>query len=590
MENFRENIKKGFMPLPTDVSFGGVVKDYFFDTSNTITNAQPCTDLFCPVYNVGISPDPLLVQAFSENANRDLYVGVGLDSGLKESDVVRPPLNLVLIMDISGSMDAPFDTYYYDSLGNQKNLTAEQTNMLKLDVAKDVLNGVLGELKPEDKVSIVSFSDFACTALPLTPVSQLNIPALQNNIKDDVVTVGGTNIEDGLQNGSSILQNCPECLSPGLSGVENRLMLITDAQPNTGDVSTGGFLDILQTAADKNIFTTVIGVGLDFNTELIENITKVKGSLYFSVHEPGEFKRRLVDDFDYAVNPLVFDLELSVDPNSLVPTNNGTSDSSSWQILQIYGTPNPNDTAYAALGQAGNTTISSITTLFPSPKTEEGIKGGVVLLRMGYTNSTLQGEAPPLTLDVSYTDRNGTRFTSNRDVDVPSRSPGNDQIFSSSGTRKAVLLARYTDIVRNWLIDEWRRIGGYANKTVVIPGALCGVFPDEYCKSVDAATTYDVQSAGNGCIIDNFLVPDACILPTPVLLQVQLGQWERQSEKLRISNESRVALNEFLPYFKAEVAALNDPELQQEIDILELILAAPESVGQAAPGNEPSAE
>ena len=44
------------------------------------------------------------------------------------------------------------------------------------------------------------------------------------------------------------------------------------------------------------------GVGLDFNTQLVEAIGKVKGANYYSVHSPGEFRRRLVDDFDYAVS------------------------------------------------------------------------------------------------------------------------------------------------------------------------------------------------------------------------------------------------------------------------------------------------
>lgn len=43
------------------------------------------------------------------------------------------------------------------------------------------------------------------------------------------------------------------------------------------------------------------GVGLDFNTELVEGISKVRGANYFSVHSPGEFRRRLTDEFDYAV-------------------------------------------------------------------------------------------------------------------------------------------------------------------------------------------------------------------------------------------------------------------------------------------------
>ena len=38
--NFRENIKQGFLPLPTDVTFGGLSKDYYFDTSPGC--AAPC--------------------------------------------------------------------------------------------------------------------------------------------------------------------------------------------------------------------------------------------------------------------------------------------------------------------------------------------------------------------------------------------------------------------------------------------------------------------------------------------------------------------------------------------------------------------
>ena len=43
------------------------------------------------------------------------------------------------------------------------------------------------------------------------------------------------------------------------------------------------------------------GVGLDFNSELAESISKVRGANYYSVHRPGEFRRRLTDEFDFAV-------------------------------------------------------------------------------------------------------------------------------------------------------------------------------------------------------------------------------------------------------------------------------------------------
>jgi Ca-activated chloride channel family protein len=129
-------------------------------------------------------------------------------------------------------------------------------------------------------------------------------------------------------------------------------------------------------------------------------------------------------------SPLVFDLNLAVDPGSLGPDG--------WKVLHVYGSPNPNDTALnsngtvtqvqrastsgsttaapACLRGCGNQVLSpslsapdpslQVNTLFPAPKTEEGIKGGVVLLRM---RPPTAGNAP-LQLTVTYTDRAGQTF------------------------------------------------------------------------------------------------------------------------------------------------------------------------------------
>ncbi len=50
--------------------------------------------------------------------------------------------------------------------------------------------------------------------------------------------------------------------------------------------------------------------------------------------------------------------------------------------------------------------MPQVNTLFPSPKTEEGIKGGVVLLRMRPPTTGNR----PLQLTVTYTDREGKQF------------------------------------------------------------------------------------------------------------------------------------------------------------------------------------
>lgn len=52
--------------------------------------------------------------------------------------------------------------------------------------------------------------------------------------------------------------------------VENRIVLVTDAQPNMGDLNTTTLLKRLQDNAGRGVSTTIVGVGLDFNTELTE--------------------------------------------------------------------------------------------------------------------------------------------------------------------------------------------------------------------------------------------------------------------------------------------------------------------------------
>ncbi|EFN50705.1 hypothetical protein CHLNCDRAFT_28788, partial [Chlorella variabilis] len=334
VENFRENVKQGYLPLPTDVTFEGIAKDYYFDT--TSNTSQPCTELFCPIYSLAAAPDPL------RNASAARRRSLLQAASLQASDFRRPRLNLVLLLDVSGSMGESFMSYYYDAAGTQQNLTAEELNTTKIDVAKEVLSGVLDLLAPNDSVAIVLFSTRACTPQPLSRVSCLDIPALQAQIDKDMHATSSTSLSAGLDLAIAELKKCSEGMSASLTDTENRIMVITDQQPNSGDYTTGGLAARLRKDADDGIFTTIIGVGLDLNSELAESISKVRGANYYSVHRPGEFRRRLTDEFDFAVTPLVFDLSLAVDPGSLGEQG--------WKVLHVYGSPNPNDTALNAAG------------------------------------------------------------------------------------------------------------------------------------------------------------------------------------------------------------------------------------------------
>jgi Ca-activated chloride channel family protein len=208
-------------------------------------------------------------------------------------------------------------------------------------------------------------------------------------------------------------------------------VFLTDAQPNTGDTSESGLIGRTKANAEKGIYMTFIGIGVDFNTDLVSSITKVRGANYFAVHSSSDFKRRLADEFDFMVTPMVFDLDLKLD-------------SRAYKIAGVYGSPE---------ADLSTGSLMHVNTLFPS-RTEGGeTRGGVVLLELAPT-----GEPGDLRLRVSYRDRAGKPGSAEEIVSFgPAGAPADS--FDNNGIRKAVLLARYASVLGAWL-RETRPVSG----------------------------------------------------------------------------------------------------------------------------------
>lgn len=489
IDNFRENIANGFLPIPSDVTYEGMFYDYYFDTGIT----EPQDKLFYPSYSTAVSRDPFSGEV-------EYYLSVGLNSGMKEADFQRKKLNLVIVLDISGSMSSPFNSYYYDRFGRVTTLPTEELGKSKIDVAKESVVALLDHLGDEDNFGMVLFNDFAYLAKPLNPVSETDMDAIAGHIME-ITADGSTNLDDGMQKATALFED--------LGGVnadeyENRIIFLTDAMPNQGDFSGEGLLGMTKANSLDRLYSTFIGIGVDFNTELVEIITKIRGANYYSVHSSAEFKQRMDDEFEYMVTPLVFNLQLNLE-------------AAGWVIEEVYGSPEASE----ATGQ-----LMKVNTLFPS-KTEGGeTRGGLVLLKLRKTG----GEDNRLVLKVSYEDRSGNTDSSEASIVLAENEP---EYFANSGIRKGVLLSRYADLLKNWMIDE--RDHAHLSR------------PWEPRISEDTGI----------------------ILPPPF---PELNEWERQSLPLMVSDAYRELFDDFLDYFKTEAAAIGDIDLGREIDVLETLI------------------
>ena len=480
VSSFRENINQSYLPLPSDVAYEGLFYDYYFETGA----AQECNKLFCPSYSYAVSKDPF-------SGEPEYYLSLGLNSGIR--DFQRKKLNLVVVLDYSGSMGSAFDQYYYDRFGNMVEVDqiGPESSKTKMQIADESVAGLLDHLKPEDRFGMVIFSDEAFLLDPLTEMADKNPDKLRSSILAIKETYG-TNMEAGMEKGTALFDR----LLPQDADYENRIIFLTDAMPNLGETGDLPLYRMLEDNADRGIYTTFIGIGVDFNTELIENITKIKGANYYSIHSADEFKQRLEDEFDFMVTPLVFDLRLNLDAPG-------------YGIQKVYGSPE----ADLATGD-----LMKVNTLFPSRAEEGAVRGGVILVKLRQLSDTGR-----ILLSAGYEDRDG-RMDSDEAVVVLEESTSD--FYQNNGVRKAVLLARYADLLKNWMIDERR-------------------------------------AAEKGWRI----VPSVT-LSSGIVIPVELGEWERQSLPLTVSDPYPELFGRFRDYFQVEAQAIGDSSLDREDAIL----------------------
>lgn len=509
VDNFRENIKNGYLPISTDLTYNGLFYDYYFNTGNN--ENKNSDEMFYPTYSTAFSKDPI-------SGNGEYYMTVGLNSNIKESDFQRKKLNLIVVMDISGSMSSGFNSYYYDG----RKLEGDKTNdtRSKMKIANESLNCLIDQLKPEDRLGIVLFDNSAYLAKPVNFVGETDTEKIKEHILE-ITPQGGTNFEAGYTKGTELFTD--KMLND--DEYENRIIVITDAMPNLGTTSKGELTKYVKENADKGIYTSFVGVGVDFNTEVIECLSDVKGANYYSVHNSEEFKKTLGEEFDFMVTPLVFDLELKFDSNE-------------FEIAEVYGT----DTKNKSTG-----TIMKVNTLFPSSSNSEGeVKGGVVLLKLKprmYTTSYTSKNAQNSKVVVSYKDKDGRVHTNEQKVSFDNLA---NEKYDNNGIRKAIVLTRYANLMKDWILYE--RANLIEDKK------------DDIIKDKNRVLVTDETG-----IID-------CPYVEPNTIKILLGENERQSQALNVSEEYVDTLVKFKNYMKNEIKEIGDNDMNQEIEILDLLV------------------
>jgi len=183
-------------------------------------------------------------------------------------DSKRTPMNLSVVIDRSGSM----------------------SDQHKMEYAKKAFATLIDQLQPHDILSLVIYDDVVDVLRRAKKVGDD-----KNSIKkmlDEVYPRGSTNLGGGLMEGLKQAK-----IFVGKEFV-NRVVLLSDGLANVGVTDPSELNKIARRHRNQSISITSMGIGLDYNENLMMGISESGGGNYYFIEHPNSLSSIVRQEFD----------------------------------------------------------------------------------------------------------------------------------------------------------------------------------------------------------------------------------------------------------------------------------------------------
>jgi Ca-activated chloride channel family protein len=265
---FRRLVDAGQVPRPTDFDAAG-----FFAEHHTALPSPSCGERICLQTLLG-------VMTSLSSASRCTMLQLGLNSPIEASPGNRPPLNLSVVVDVSGSMAAAG----------------------KIDFVRTGLELLIDGLRDGDNLAIVTYSTGVTVPFPMTDITLERARA--RSVARGLIADGSTNLYGGLERGYA------EAAGRYDSGRQNRVILLSDGQPTAGITDSASILAMSRARNSDGIGLTTIGLGTDFNAALMRDLAlQADGNFYF-LEDSAAVSEVFTEELSYFTVPVAFDLRL----------------------------------------------------------------------------------------------------------------------------------------------------------------------------------------------------------------------------------------------------------------------------------------
>lgn len=217
------------------------------------------------------------------NAGTQL-VHIGIQGELPEVDA-RPPLNLVFLIDTSGSMSSPD----------------------KLPLLVQSFRLMLSELRAEDSVAIVTYAGSAGQVLEPTPASDT---ATIMNALTNLHAGGSTAGQAGLQQAYQVAEGMME------DGEISRVILATDGDFNVGLSDPEALKDYIAEKRESGTYLSVLGFGRgNLDDAAMQALAQNGNGTASYIDTLQEAQKVLVDQLSGALFPIANDVKIQMEFN-----------------------------------------------------------------------------------------------------------------------------------------------------------------------------------------------------------------------------------------------------------------------------------
>lgn len=297
---FRKILDEGGIPGENTLDANG-----FFSEHHTELPPPECAQVLCLHGMLAVHRDWV----------RDGYqaaLQLAMNSPLDPSTFTRRPLDLVVVVDTSGSMGSSD----------------------KIDYVKQGLHLLIDAVEPEDRLALVTYNTTVTVEYYLN--QPFNAVAL-HAIIDSISASGSTNFYDGLETGLSMAATAWD------PAREPRVIILSDGLPTAGVTDQQSIINMADIYIADGIGLTTIGVGLSFNVDLMRGLAERGAGNFYFLENTAAIDEVFTEELNYFVTPIAFDLVANV---TVAPA---------YDLGEVVGT-----TLWTANGNGGTINIPSV--------------------------------------------------------------------------------------------------------------------------------------------------------------------------------------------------------------------------------------